>query len=70
MLPVASPLCNDLFSSASFLLQSCSPGFYRLPSPPAGRTPAQSLGACVVCQCHGHSTMCDSETSICQVLHF
>uniref|UniRef100_A0A8C0BVD9 Laminin subunit alpha-2 n=1 Tax=Buteo japonicus TaxID=224669 RepID=A0A8C0BVD9_9AVES len=66
MLPVASPLCNDLFSSASFLLQSCSPGFYRLPSPPAGRTPAQSLGACVVCQCHGHSTMCDSETSICQ----
>uniref|UniRef100_A0A8C0EE34 Basement membrane-specific heparan sulfate proteoglycan core protein n=1 Tax=Bubo bubo TaxID=30461 RepID=A0A8C0EE34_BUBBB len=66
MLPIPSPLCNDLFSSASFLLQSCSPGFYRLPSLPVGRTPAQSLGACVVCQCHGHSTMCDSETSICQ----
>uniref|UniRef100_A0A8C3H0K1 Laminin subunit alpha-2 n=1 Tax=Corvus moneduloides TaxID=1196302 RepID=A0A8C3H0K1_CORMO len=49
-----------------FLLQSCSPGFYRLPSPPVGRTPAQSLGTCVVCQCHGHSTMCDSETSVCQ----
>uniref|UniRef100_A0A8C6IUD9 Laminin subunit alpha-2 n=1 Tax=Melopsittacus undulatus TaxID=13146 RepID=A0A8C6IUD9_MELUD len=66
MLSILSPLCNDWFSSASFLLQSCSPGFYRLPSPPAGRTPAQSLGACVVCQCHGHSTMCDPETSICQ----
>uniref|UniRef100_A0A8C6IUA6 Laminin subunit alpha-2 n=1 Tax=Melopsittacus undulatus TaxID=13146 RepID=A0A8C6IUA6_MELUD len=66
VLSILSPLCNDWFSSASFLLQSCSPGFYRLPSPPAGRTPAQSLGACVVCQCHGHSTMCDPETSICQ----
>uniref|UniRef100_A0A8B9U8R8 Laminin subunit alpha-2 n=1 Tax=Anas zonorhyncha TaxID=75864 RepID=A0A8B9U8R8_9AVES len=66
MLPIPSPLCNDLFSSASFLLQSCSPGFYRLPTSHAGRTPGQSLGACVVCQCHGHSTMCDPETSICQ----
>ncbi|XP_054029955.1 laminin subunit alpha-2 [Dryobates pubescens] len=46
--------------------ESCSPGFYRLPPPAAGRTPAQSLGTCVECQCHGHSTMCDPETSICQ----
>uniref|UniRef100_A0A8C3JI83 Laminin subunit alpha 2 n=1 Tax=Calidris pygmaea TaxID=425635 RepID=A0A8C3JI83_9CHAR len=65
-LPIPSPLSNDLVSSASFPWQSCSPGFYRLPPAPVGRTPAQPLGDCVLCQCHGHSTMCDPETSICQ----
>uniref|UniRef100_A0A8C0BVX9 Laminin subunit alpha-2 n=1 Tax=Buteo japonicus TaxID=224669 RepID=A0A8C0BVX9_9AVES len=58
--------CDCPLGYSGLSCESCSPGFYRLPSPPAGRTPAQSLGACVVCQCHGHSTMCDSETSICQ----
>uniref|UniRef100_A0A672UXB2 Laminin subunit alpha-2 n=1 Tax=Strigops habroptila TaxID=2489341 RepID=A0A672UXB2_STRHB len=58
--------CDCPLGYTGLSCESCSPGFYRLPSPPAGRTPAQSLGACVVCQCHGHSTMCDSETSVCQ----
>ncbi|XP_029878037.1 laminin subunit alpha-2 isoform X7 [Aquila chrysaetos chrysaetos] len=58
--------CDCPLGYSGLSCESCSPGFYRLPSPPAGRTPAQSLGACVVCQCHGHSTMCDSETSVCQ----
>ncbi|XP_065536989.1 laminin subunit alpha-2 isoform X6 [Lathamus discolor] len=58
--------CDCPLGYSGLSCESCAPGFYRLPSPPAGRTPAQSLGACVVCQCHGHSTMCDSETSICQ----
>ncbi|XP_062488321.1 laminin subunit alpha-2 isoform X5 [Pezoporus occidentalis] len=58
--------CDCPLGYSGLSCESCSPGFYRLPSPPAGRTAAQSLGACVVCQCHGHSTMCDSETSICQ----
>ncbi|XP_074675247.1 laminin subunit alpha-2 isoform X2 [Strix aluco] len=58
--------CDCPLGYSGLSCESCSPGFYRLPSLPVGRTPAQSLGACVVCQCHGHSTMCDSETSICQ----
>uniref|UniRef100_A0A663M1F7 Laminin subunit alpha-2 n=1 Tax=Athene cunicularia TaxID=194338 RepID=A0A663M1F7_ATHCN len=58
--------CDCPLGYSGLSCESCSPGFYRLPSLPAGRTPAQSLGACVVCQCHGHSTVCDSETSICQ----
>ncbi|EOB08656.1 Laminin subunit alpha-2, partial [Anas platyrhynchos] len=57
-------VCPQGYSGLS--CESCSPGFYRLPTSHAGRTPGQSLGACVVCQCHGHSTMCDPETSICQ----
>ncbi|KAM6406959.1 laminin subunit alpha-2 isoform 4-T4 [Pluvialis apricaria] len=58
--------CDCPLGYSGLSCESCSPGFYRLPSSPAGRTPAQSLGACVVCQCHGHSTMCDPETSICE----
>ncbi|KAM6083234.1 laminin subunit alpha-2 isoform 3-T3 [Chlamydotis macqueenii] len=58
--------CDCPLGYSGLSCESCSAGFYRLPSSPAGRTPAQSLGACVVCQCHGHSTMCDPETSICQ----
>ncbi|XP_050565519.1 laminin subunit alpha-2 [Cygnus atratus] len=57
-------VCPQGYSGLS--CESCSPGFYRLPTSHAGRTPGQSLGACVVCQCHGHSTMCDPETSVCQ----
>ncbi|XP_076189691.1 laminin subunit alpha-2 isoform X2 [Aptenodytes patagonicus] len=58
--------CDCPLGYSGLSCESCSPGFYRLPSSPAGRTPAQSLGACVACQCHGHSTICDPETSICQ----
>ncbi|NXK18550.1 LAMA2 protein, partial [Arenaria interpres] len=58
--------CDCPLGYSGLSCESCSPGFYRLPPAPVGRTPAQPLGACVVCQCHGHSTMCDPETSICQ----
>uniref|UniRef100_A0A8B9QCV0 Laminin subunit alpha 2 n=1 Tax=Apteryx owenii TaxID=8824 RepID=A0A8B9QCV0_APTOW len=58
--------CDCPLGYSGLSCESCSSGFYRLPSSPAGRTPAQSLGTCVVCQCHGHSNMCDPETSICQ----
>ncbi|KAM9241384.1 laminin subunit alpha-2 [Leptosomus discolor] len=58
--------CDCPLGYSGLSCETCSPGFYRLPSPSVGRTPAQSLGTCVVCQCHGHSTTCDSETSICQ----
>ncbi|NWS67194.1 LAMA2 protein, partial [Crotophaga sulcirostris] len=58
--------CDCPLGYSGLSCESCSPGFYRLPSSSAGRTPVQSLGACVVCQCHGHSTMCDPETSVCQ----
>uniref|UniRef100_A0A8C8SQH7 Laminin subunit alpha 2 n=1 Tax=Pelusios castaneus TaxID=367368 RepID=A0A8C8SQH7_9SAUR len=40
--------------------------FYRLPYVLADRRPGPSLGTCVACQCHGHSNVCDPETSICQ----
>uniref|UniRef100_A0A8C4UYU5 Laminin subunit alpha-2 n=1 Tax=Falco tinnunculus TaxID=100819 RepID=A0A8C4UYU5_FALTI len=68
MIPQASLIeeCDCPLGYSGLSCESCSPGFYRLPSPSAGRTPAQSLGTCVVCQCHGHSTMCDPETSVCQ----
>uniref|UniRef100_A0A8C4LN61 Laminin subunit alpha-2 n=1 Tax=Equus asinus asinus TaxID=83772 RepID=A0A8C4LN61_EQUAS len=46
--------------------ETCTPGFYRLRSEPGGRTPAPTLGTCVPCQCNGHSSLCDPETSICQ----
>lgn len=46
--------------------ETCTPGFYRLRSEPGGRTPGATLGTCVPCQCHGHSNLCDPETSICQ----
>ncbi|XP_006926219.1 laminin subunit alpha-2 isoform X1 [Pteropus alecto] len=46
--------------------ETCMPGFYRLRSEPGGRTPGPTLGTCVPCQCNGHSSLCDPETSICQ----
>uniref|UniRef100_A0A8C3JMR6 Laminin subunit alpha-2 n=1 Tax=Calidris pygmaea TaxID=425635 RepID=A0A8C3JMR6_9CHAR len=58
--------CDCPLGYSGLSCESCSPGFYRLPPAPVGRTPAQPLGDCVLCQCHGHSTMCDPETSICQ----
>ncbi|KAM6915637.1 laminin subunit alpha-2 isoform 2-T2 [Xenentodon cancila] len=52
--------------------EECSAGFYRLRtgspvSVPASRLPtAAGMGSCVRCQCSGHSSTCDPETSICQ----
>lgn len=53
--------------------QECAAGFYRLragwlASAPASRVPtAAGMGSCVRCQCSGHSSTCDPETSVCQV---
>ncbi|VDK44418.1 unnamed protein product [Anisakis simplex] len=38
--------------------QQCSPGYYRVSS-------GQYLGACVPCECNGHSGSCDTETGVC-----
>ncbi|XP_038582234.1 laminin subunit alpha-2 isoform X4 [Micropterus salmoides] len=52
--------------------EECAAGFYRLragspASAPASRVPtAAGMGSCVQCQCSGHSSTCDPETSICQ----
>ncbi|KAM4522105.1 laminin subunit alpha-2 isoform 5-T5 [Odontesthes bonariensis] len=52
--------------------EECAAGFYRLRpeslvSIPASRVPtAAGMGSCVQCQCNGHSSTCDPETSICQ----
>uniref|UniRef100_A0A6I8PFI4 Laminin subunit alpha-2 n=1 Tax=Ornithorhynchus anatinus TaxID=9258 RepID=A0A6I8PFI4_ORNAN len=46
--------------------ETCVPGFYRLSSEPSGQRTGLTLGACVPCQCNGHSNFCDPETSICQ----
>lgn len=46
--------------------ETCAPGFYRVHSEPGGRTPGPTLGTCVPCQCNGHSSQCDPETSVCQ----
>ncbi|MEJ1286795.1 hypothetical protein NN561_017805 [Cricetulus griseus] len=46
--------------------ETCAPGFYRLRSEPGGRTSGPTLGTCVPCQCNGHSSQCDPETSVCQ----
>lgn len=61
-------LCSHYLS-----VQECAAGFYRLrsgflASAPASRVPtATGMGSCVQCQCSGHSSSCDPETSICQV---
>ncbi|XP_053520767.1 laminin subunit alpha-2 isoform X4 [Artibeus jamaicensis] len=46
--------------------ETCMPGFYRLRPGPGSRTSGPTLGTCVPCQCNGHSSICDPETSICQ----
>ncbi|KAM6181305.1 laminin subunit alpha-2 isoform 1-T1 [Erethizon dorsatum] len=56
--------CPSGYSGLS--CETCSPGFYRLRPEPGGRSPGPTLGTCVPCQCHGHSNLCDPETSICQ----
>nr|XP_019584999.1 PREDICTED: laminin subunit alpha-2 isoform X4 [Rhinolophus sinicus] len=56
--------CPSGYSGLS--CETCTPGFYRLRSELRGRTPGPTLGTCVPCQCNGHSSLCDPETSICQ----
>ncbi|XP_060046469.1 laminin subunit alpha-2 [Erinaceus europaeus] len=51
---------------SGFSCETCMPGFYRLRSESGGHTPGPTLGTCVPCQCNGHSSLCDPETSICQ----
>ncbi|XP_006885094.1 PREDICTED: laminin subunit alpha-2-like [Elephantulus edwardii] len=58
--------CNCPLGYSGFSCEACSPGFYRAPSEPGGRTPGPTLGTCVPCQCNGHSSLCDPDTSKCQ----
>uniref|UniRef100_A0A665URV4 Basement membrane-specific heparan sulfate proteoglycan core protein n=1 Tax=Echeneis naucrates TaxID=173247 RepID=A0A665URV4_ECHNA len=68
------PLWASVFLHVSppLSVQECAAGFYRLrsgslASAPASRVPiAAGMGSCVRCQCSGHSSTCDPETSICQ----
>ncbi|XP_060095142.1 laminin subunit alpha-2 isoform X2 [Heteronotia binoei] len=61
--------CDCPLGYTGLSCEVCSPGFYRLASTSASRRPGPALGACVPCQCHGHSDMCDPETSVCQNCH-
>uniref|UniRef100_A0A8C6UB52 Laminin subunit alpha 2 n=1 Tax=Neogobius melanostomus TaxID=47308 RepID=A0A8C6UB52_9GOBI len=62
--------CPQGYSGLS--CEECAAGFYRLRSGsvapvPASRAPtAAGMGSCVQCQCSGHSSTCDPDTSICQ----
>ncbi|XP_036024630.1 LOW QUALITY PROTEIN: laminin subunit alpha-2 [Onychomys torridus] len=58
--------CNCPPGYSGLSCETCAPGFYRLRSEPGGRTPGPTLGTCVPCQCNGHSSQCDPETSVCQ----
>ncbi|XP_023570030.1 laminin subunit alpha-2 [Octodon degus] len=58
--------CDCPSGYSGFSCETCSPGFYRLRPEPGGHSQGPTLGTCVPCQCHGHSNLCDPETSICQ----
>ncbi|XP_034018533.1 laminin subunit alpha-2 isoform X2 [Thalassophryne amazonica] len=64
--------CDCPVGYSGLSCEECAAGFYRLrglplPSAPASRVPtAAGMGSCVQCQCSGHSSTCDPETSICQ----
>ncbi|XP_074471145.1 laminin subunit alpha-2 isoform X1 [Sebastes fasciatus] len=64
--------CDCPMGYSGFSCEECAAGFYRLrasspASAPASRVPtAAGMGSCVQCQCSGHSSTCDPETSICQ----
>ncbi|KAM8831423.1 laminin subunit alpha-2 isoform 2-T2 [Spinachia spinachia] len=64
--------CDCPIGYSGFSCEECAAGFYRLragspPSASASRLPtAAGMGSCVQCQCSGHSSTCDPETSICQ----
>ncbi|XP_069370850.1 laminin subunit alpha-2 isoform X9 [Paralichthys olivaceus] len=64
--------CDCPMGYSGLSCEECAAGFYRLrtgslTSAPASRVPsAAGMGSCVQCQCSGHSSTCDPETSICQ----
>uniref|UniRef100_A0A7N8XYS2 Laminin subunit alpha-2 n=1 Tax=Mastacembelus armatus TaxID=205130 RepID=A0A7N8XYS2_9TELE len=64
--------CDCPIGYSGLSCEECAAGFYRLrvgslASAPAIRVPtAAGMGSCVQCQCSGHSSTCDAETSICQ----
>uniref|UniRef100_A0A665UMT4 Basement membrane-specific heparan sulfate proteoglycan core protein n=1 Tax=Echeneis naucrates TaxID=173247 RepID=A0A665UMT4_ECHNA len=64
--------CDCPLGYSGLSCEECAAGFYRLrsgslASAPASRVPiAAGMGSCVRCQCSGHSSTCDPETSICQ----
>ncbi|XP_019117192.2 laminin subunit alpha-2 isoform X7 [Larimichthys crocea] len=64
--------CDCPLGYSGLSCEECAAGFYRLrpgslASAPASRVPtAAGMGSCVQCQCSGHSSTCDPETSICQ----
>ncbi|XP_061560844.1 laminin subunit alpha-2 isoform X2 [Phycodurus eques] len=64
--------CECPIGYSGLSCEECAAGFYRLrssshASAPASRVPtAVGMGSCVQCQCSGHSTTCDPDTSICQ----
>uniref|UniRef100_A0A671XJM5 Basement membrane-specific heparan sulfate proteoglycan core protein n=1 Tax=Sparus aurata TaxID=8175 RepID=A0A671XJM5_SPAAU len=64
--------CDCPIGYSGLSCEECAAGFYRLragslASVPASRVPtAAGMGSCVQCQCSGHSSTCDPETSICQ----
>ncbi|XP_055362117.1 laminin subunit alpha-2 isoform X3 [Betta splendens] len=64
--------CDCPVGYSGFSCEECAAGFYRLRAgslapAPASRVPtAAGMGSCVQCQCSGHSSTCDPETSICQ----
>uniref|UniRef100_A0A3Q3D5A7 Basement membrane-specific heparan sulfate proteoglycan core protein n=1 Tax=Hippocampus comes TaxID=109280 RepID=A0A3Q3D5A7_HIPCM len=64
--------CDCPVGYSGLSCEECAAGFYRLrggshASAPASRVPtAAGMGSCVQCQCSGHSTTCDPDSSICQ----
>ncbi|KAM9355578.1 laminin subunit alpha-2 [Pholidichthys leucotaenia] len=64
--------CDCPMGYSGLSCEECAAGFYRLRSGylapvQASRVPtAPGMGSCVQCQCSGHSSICDPETSICQ----
>ncbi|XP_029705872.1 LOW QUALITY PROTEIN: laminin subunit alpha-2 [Takifugu rubripes] len=64
--------CDCPIGYSGLSCEECAAGFYRLragwlASAPASKVPtAAGMGSCVQCQCSGHSSTCDPETSICQ----
>uniref|UniRef100_A0A4W6BWC7 Laminin subunit alpha 2 n=1 Tax=Lates calcarifer TaxID=8187 RepID=A0A4W6BWC7_LATCA len=64
--------CDCPIGYSGLSCEECAAGFYRLrtgsvTSASASRVPiAAGMGSCVQCQCSGHSSTCDPETSICQ----
>ncbi|TDH00593.1 hypothetical protein EPR50_G00190060 [Perca flavescens] len=64
--------CDCPIGYSGLSCEECAAGFYRLrasslaSAPASGAPTAAGMGSCVQCQCSGHSSTCDPETSICQ----